>query len=88
MFHALFSRFPQGKASSVFTDLKEMNEEQVYLFTMIPDRSWLKTFKNHFHEILKKVSGPTKQFASHTIQVIKCSKKLTGSIVLIVSREK
>ena len=33
MFHSLFSRFPQGKAS-VFTDVKELNEEHMYLFTM------------------------------------------------------
>ena len=33
MFHYLFSRFPQFKAS-VFSDLKELNEEHMYLFTM------------------------------------------------------
>ena len=35
IFHSLFSHFPQGKAS-VLTDVKELNEEQMYLFTMTP----------------------------------------------------
>ena len=33
MFHSLFSRFPQVKAL-VFRDVKELNEEHMYLFTM------------------------------------------------------
>ena len=34
MFYSLFSRFPQVKAS-VFTDVKELNEEHMYLlYTM------------------------------------------------------
>ena len=35
MIHSLFSRFPQGN-TSVFTDVKELNEEHMYLFTMTP----------------------------------------------------
>ena len=35
MFRSLFPRFPQGK-TSVFTDVKELNEEHIYLFTMTP----------------------------------------------------
>ena len=35
MFHSLFSRFPKGKPS-VFTEVKELNEEHMYLFTMTP----------------------------------------------------
>ena len=33
MFHFIFSHFPQGIAL-VFTDVKELNEEHMYLFTM------------------------------------------------------
>ena len=35
MFHYLFSRFSKGKAS-VFTDVKELNKEHMYLFTTTP----------------------------------------------------
>ena len=35
MFHSLFSRFPQGNAL-IFTDVKELNEGHMYLFTMTP----------------------------------------------------
>ena len=38
MFHSVFSRFPQGIVL-IFTDVKELNEEHMYLFTITPLRT-------------------------------------------------
>ena len=58
MFHSLFSRFPQAKAS-VFTDVKELNEEHVYLFTMIPRTIIHLTVGNSKrHAFLMNISRP------------------------------